>query len=303
MSSTTTDAASATLCPRCDVALVAEPPHGGRCPSCGGHHLDAADAGRLLEREVGRTIDELKELAGMFAGEKLPCPGCGAEQSPITLRSVPVDLCLSCGGLWLDAGELTRLSNGRIKETPPPEGDLTVQARQRRSRAGTTEFTSGKHESFRFPKGMSSSQLIAIAVASLTLILPFGYSAYSGESPLDMWPVLALAPLGALFAGLHDYIEVDPHKRLVTQWSALYRRRRSKGVARFERVRAVWVRVSRSSGGAQGPGSTIYTVMIGLAGEEPLVLNFDKADQAETAAETIAHLIGTDFLRRGELLD
>jgi hypothetical protein len=38
---------------------------------------------------------------------------------PLRLRGVVVDLCLACGGLWLDAGELTRLSGGRYDETGP----------------------------------------------------------------------------------------------------------------------------------------------------------------------------------------
>jgi hypothetical protein len=49
--------------------------------------------------------------------------------SAVTLRGTSVDLCTHCGGLWLDRGELTRLSVGRhvevelqpLPKEPPPE--------------------------------------------------------------------------------------------------------------------------------------------------------------------------------------
>lgn len=83
------------------------------------HVLDAELAGPLLERELGQTIDELKELARMFGGDRLVCPGCAGLQSPLTLRGVPLDLCLSCGALWLDSGELSALTAGRLAEDRP----------------------------------------------------------------------------------------------------------------------------------------------------------------------------------------
>jgi hypothetical protein len=58
----------------------------------------------------------LRELVTHFSGARLRCAGCGAAMRPLRLRGVVVDLCVGCGGLWLDAGELTRMSGGRYDE-------------------------------------------------------------------------------------------------------------------------------------------------------------------------------------------
>jgi hypothetical protein len=58
----------------------------------------------------------LGELAGFFSGTRLACAGCGGAMRPLRLRGVVVDLCFACGGLWLDRGELSRLSGGRHAE-------------------------------------------------------------------------------------------------------------------------------------------------------------------------------------------
>ncbi len=39
----------------------------------------------------------------------LTCPKCDAVLDKLTVQNVEVDLCDSCGGLWLDRGELAKL--------------------------------------------------------------------------------------------------------------------------------------------------------------------------------------------------
>jgi predicted Zn-ribbon and HTH transcriptional regulator len=39
------------------------------------------------------------------------CPKCGMELSEIDYKGIKVDKCLSCDGLWIDAGELEQISN------------------------------------------------------------------------------------------------------------------------------------------------------------------------------------------------
>jgi hypothetical protein len=46
----------------------------------------------------------LKELHYMH------CPKCGMGLSEIDFKGVKVDKCLSCDGIWLDAGELDQIS-------------------------------------------------------------------------------------------------------------------------------------------------------------------------------------------------
>ena len=64
--------------------------------------------------ELGRAV--LEELAAHHAGPSLDCPGCGRGTAPVTVRSVPLDLCMGCGGTWLDRGELSKLSGGVHEE-------------------------------------------------------------------------------------------------------------------------------------------------------------------------------------------
>ena len=56
--------------------------------------------GKLLAEEKKR----LKELHFM------KCPKCGMELIEIDYRSIKVDKCSECEGIWLDAGELETVS-------------------------------------------------------------------------------------------------------------------------------------------------------------------------------------------------
>ncbi len=50
---------------------------------------------------------KLKELHWMH------CPKCGQEMGEITINGVLVDKCFACGGLYLDEGELEKVSGRR----------------------------------------------------------------------------------------------------------------------------------------------------------------------------------------------
>lgn len=106
-------------CPRCP-HLVLTPGHGvideDVCGGCGGRFLSGQVSDRVVVFELGIERDVLREIASWFSGPRLPCPGCQGLMRSLRLRGVPVDLCLSCGGLWLDAGELVALSGGRHLE-------------------------------------------------------------------------------------------------------------------------------------------------------------------------------------------
>lgn len=95
------------------------------CGRCGGRLLDEAAVQRLIIEEHGIARDTLRELAGNFGRPTLRCAGCGQRMHPVRLRGVPLELCTGCGGVWLDAGELGRLSEGRWAEVagpaPPPD--------------------------------------------------------------------------------------------------------------------------------------------------------------------------------------
>jgi hypothetical protein len=58
----------------------------------------------LTSRVAAEERDRLKKL------HWLHCPKDGAELLETELRGVKVDVCSTCGGMWLDAGELDTLA-------------------------------------------------------------------------------------------------------------------------------------------------------------------------------------------------
>jgi uncharacterized protein len=43
------------------------------------------------------------------------CPRCGNEMMEVTKQTVVIDTCSSCGGIWLDKGELAKIA-GQLRE-------------------------------------------------------------------------------------------------------------------------------------------------------------------------------------------
>jgi hypothetical protein len=44
---------------------------------------------------------------------KQRCPKCGAQLVPVVFRQVEIDKCSECAGIWLDSGELERITTER----------------------------------------------------------------------------------------------------------------------------------------------------------------------------------------------
>jgi len=69
-----------------------------------------------LQRRRKHEEERLKSVA---AAEKkrlkelhhMRCPKCGMELSEVDYKGIEVDKCLTCEGIWLDAGELEQVSN------------------------------------------------------------------------------------------------------------------------------------------------------------------------------------------------
>ncbi len=63
---------------------------------------------RLALEERRRTSEEERER--LRALHHMRCPKCGMELSTVPFRGVEADLCFDCGGVFLDRGEVERLS-------------------------------------------------------------------------------------------------------------------------------------------------------------------------------------------------
>jgi len=62
---------------------------------------------KLAEEARNRLQAEERERARQL--HYMKCPKCGMDLEEITFSEVRVDKCFSCGGLWLDAGELDHI--------------------------------------------------------------------------------------------------------------------------------------------------------------------------------------------------
>lgn len=80
---------------------------------------------KLREEHMKKTKAEeaqrLKELHHMH------CPKCGMDLQTTTLSTVEVDVCVGCGGLWLDSGELAKILDDKTR------GPFTTAARTLRN--------------------------------------------------------------------------------------------------------------------------------------------------------------------------
>ena len=109
-------------CPRCQSALTPRRGELGEaaCGSCGGRYLGSHAVQRVLVEEQGFSLAFLRQLTQLVGAPRVTCPECRLDTSPIPLRGRVLDLCLHCGGLWADAGELTAVSGGRHADSDAP---------------------------------------------------------------------------------------------------------------------------------------------------------------------------------------
>jgi len=73
----------------------------------------------FFRRDMEKRRDAARKLRAELAEEQrraekelhwMRCPKCGAELTEVEFRGVRVDQCFSCGGVYLDDGELEQLA-------------------------------------------------------------------------------------------------------------------------------------------------------------------------------------------------
>lgn len=69
---------------------------------------EEAEKARRRSAEQSKEISE-KERQGLKDLHFMRCPKCGMELTELKFRGVAIDKCTSCGGVWLDDGELETL--------------------------------------------------------------------------------------------------------------------------------------------------------------------------------------------------
>lgn len=97
-------------CPRDRTKLVPEKHKDvtvDACPKCKGIYLDKNELKKLSgDADLNKY---LRDMVGYDVDSQLICPSCGGLMDMEAVRGVEVEVCLSCFGLWLDAGELDAL--------------------------------------------------------------------------------------------------------------------------------------------------------------------------------------------------
>lgn len=100
-------AEGALACPRDGAALSKLHAHGvvlDRCGKCRGTWFDKAELRRVADdREVEKLAARVREFAEPSG---FACPSCGGKCQESFVGDVSVDTCVSCHGVWLDAGEM-----------------------------------------------------------------------------------------------------------------------------------------------------------------------------------------------------
>ena len=110
------------------------------CASCDGRFLSREQVEDLVVHKMGVDVGLLRQLTELYPGHSLTCPECQRAMNLLLLRGVYVDLCLSCGGLWFDAGELTQFTLGLVEELSPEETAPAEQTEHQPSTDLVEEF-------------------------------------------------------------------------------------------------------------------------------------------------------------------
>ena len=97
-----------------------------KCPKCEGIWLDKGELGKLLKDK--KLTNYLTKHIGTKSRSPMICPKCGNTMDIEKADDIEVDVCLTCNGVWLDAGELDKLKD---KSDIGFEGDQSVKEEEK----------------------------------------------------------------------------------------------------------------------------------------------------------------------------
>lgn len=113
-------------CPGCRTPMAVERSRGveiDRCVACRGIWFDAGE----LATSLGKPLPPVEPKGPSSRG----CPRCGTALGLAKMGRVEVDVCGTCTGVYLDAGELSRLTPVEL-----PRPGRSVRHRQTAAGAG-----------------------------------------------------------------------------------------------------------------------------------------------------------------------
>lgn len=138
-----------------------------QCPACGGAYLPHEGVERLAAAYLSLTPSQLRELVAFVPKRALACPDCGEDMASLSLKGVALDYCAACASIWLDAGELHRITGGEhgapAPTRSPPAADHAVP------RATMTEEPTAP---FIAPGGRKTF-VTGVVIAVVVFVMPF----------------------------------------------------------------------------------------------------------------------------------
>lgn len=112
-------------CPNCNSGLKTISYEGIQietCPGCEGEWLDEGELAnvnrareRRFDKEERRAVTQATKIKSVKLDDvdrDLTCPKCGGQTDAVNFggnSGIIIDRCTSCGGIWLDAGELKKV--------------------------------------------------------------------------------------------------------------------------------------------------------------------------------------------------
>jgi uncharacterized protein len=100
------------------------------CPSCEGVWFDKGELDRL-DDSVWTDVESVDFKKGSSQHKNATCPKCSNNLEALTPKDageVVVDRCVSCGGFWLDKGELDKMRDvADDVDTQKRENAVTLQ--------------------------------------------------------------------------------------------------------------------------------------------------------------------------------
>ncbi len=112
-------------CPKCASSMEEITEKGitiDRCTGCSGMWFDLFEAEDMIETADVRTVDTGSALKGIKMNKirDIKCPKCSIEMQTASDREDPTlqfEVCTSCHGYFLDAGELKDMDNVTAAES------------------------------------------------------------------------------------------------------------------------------------------------------------------------------------------
>jgi Zn-finger nucleic acid-binding protein len=185
-----------------------------RCRACQGAFLGATALDELLGPQ-GLTPAILRELASGIRPGTLACLACRHRLTPVSLRGRAVDLCVSCGGMWLDAGELQavglgRAENGQLARLHAPQWPAQVARMKALVKQGRIARTDP------YERYVSLQTRLRFLGTTWLLSLAAGFF-------LELWPLALFVCLLAILPAWSRGVDFDPQQRRVTAWEGITR--------------------------------------------------------------------------------